>query len=139
MSTLTSVECTSAPAAIGPYSQAVRAGDFLYLSGQLPVEPGKSQVVEGGIAAQTARVLDNMAAVLAKASLGLGDVLKTTIFLVDLSDFRAVNEVYSRYFQAGVLPARSTVQVAALPKNAAIEIEAVAYAVPAGTAKSSVR
>lgn len=139
MSTLTSVDCTSAPAAIGPYSQAVRAGDFIYLSGQLPVTPGENQIVDGDIIVQTARVLDNLAAVLAEASLGLADVLKTTIFLKDLSDFSAVNDVYSHYFNSGVLPARSTVEVAALPKNASVEIEAIAYSPGSASVSGSVQ
>jgi 2-iminobutanoate/2-iminopropanoate deaminase len=116
-----------APAAIGPYSQAVRSGSFLFCSGQIPLDPATGQLVEGGIEAQTAQVLDNLTAVLAAAGLTLRDVVKTTVFLVSMDDFPAMNEVYARYFDEDP-PARSTIGVAALPKGARVEIEAIASA-----------
>lgn len=120
------VSSPDAPAAIGPYSQAVEAGGFLFLSGQIPLDPKTGQLVQGDIATQTDRVLDNLAAVLAAAGLGFEHVVRTTIFLVDLGDFAVVNEVYGRRFAASP-PARATVQVAALPKGARVEIDAVAH------------
>jgi 2-iminobutanoate/2-iminopropanoate deaminase len=114
-----------APAAIGPYSQAVRSGPFLFCSGQIPLDPGTGQLVEGGIEAQTARGLDNLTALLAAGGLTLDDVVKTTVFLVSMDDFPAMNEVYARYFDEDP-PARSTIGVAALPKGARFEIEAIA-------------
>lgn len=121
------IETKEAPQAIGPYSQGVRAGDYLFFSGQIPLDPGSGALVDGGIGEQAERVMCNMAAALAAAGLGFSQVVKTTIFLTDLADFAAVNEIYGRRFQ-GVFPARSTVQVAGLPKGAKIEIEWVAYA-----------
>jgi 2-iminobutanoate/2-iminopropanoate deaminase len=114
-----------APAAIGPYSQAVRSGELLFLSGQIPLEPGSGQLVANGIAGETRRVMDNLRAVLAAAGASFDDVVKTTIYLVDLADFAEVNQVYGEYF-AGDFPARATVQVAALPRGARVEIDAVA-------------
>lgn len=119
------IETALAPAAIGPYSQGIRAGDLLFFSGQIPLDPASGMLVEGGIEAQTEQVMRNLAAVLAAAGVDFGRVVKTTIFLVDLKDFAVVNEIYGRRFGA-VPPARSTVQVAALPRGAAIEIECVA-------------
>jgi 2-iminobutanoate/2-iminopropanoate deaminase len=116
-----------APAAIGPYSQAVRSGSLVFCSGQIPLDPPTGQLVEGGIEAQTAQVLDNLTAVLAAAGLTLGDVVKTTVFLASMDDFPAVNEVYARYFDEDP-PARSTIGVSALPKGARVEIEAIASA-----------
>jgi 2-iminobutanoate/2-iminopropanoate deaminase len=116
-----------APAAIGPYSQAVRAGGFVFVSGQIPLDPATGQLVGGGIAAQAERVLRSLQAILEASGSGLDRVVKTTIFLTDLGGFAEVNEVYARFF-AGVTPARATVQVAALPRGAGIEIEAVALA-----------
>ena len=116
-----------APGAIGPYSQAVRAGGLVFVSGQIPLDPATGAVVEGGVGAQTARVLDSLRAILEASGSGLGRVVKTTIFLTDLGGFAEVNEVYARYFPADP-PARSTVQVAALPRGVKIEIEAVALA-----------
>jgi 2-iminobutanoate/2-iminopropanoate deaminase len=114
-----------APAAIGPYSQAVRSGELLFLSGQIPLEPGSGQLISDGIAGETRRVMDNLRAVLAAAGASFDDVVKTTIYLVDLADFAEVNRVYGDYF-AGDFPARATVQVAALPRGARVEIDAVA-------------
>ena len=116
-----------APAAIGPYSQAVRTGSFLFCSGQIPLDPMTGQLVEGGIGSQTTRALANLAAVLAAADVKLANVVKTTVFLVSMDDFPAMNEVYARYFDEDP-PARSTIGVAALPKGARVEIEAIASA-----------
>jgi 2-iminobutanoate/2-iminopropanoate deaminase len=127
----TAVGTPAAPAAIGPYSQAVRMGDAVYVSGQIPLDPASAQLVAGGIAEQTERVLLNLAAILAAAGCGLRDVVKTTIYLVDLAHFAAVNEVYARHFDAPY-PARATVQVSALPRGAQVEIDAIAVAPPAG-------
>ena len=118
------ISTTLAPAAIGPYSQAVRHGDLVFLSGQIPLDPESMEVVSGGIQAQAVRVLENMSAVTAAAGGSLQDVIKLTIFLTDLADFAVVNETMKRYFEAPY-PARSTVQVAALPRGAGIEIEAI--------------
>lgn len=125
----TVIRTPSAPAAIGPYSQAVQVavGDatMVFCSGQIPLDPVTGAIVEGDIAAQTRRVLDNIGGVLAAADATFGDVVKTTIFLVDLADFAAVNTVYGERF-SGPPPARSTVQVAKLPRDARVEIEVVA-------------
>ena len=115
----------AAPRAIGPYAQAVAAGDLVFCSGQVGLDPASGRLVPGGVAAEAARALENLAAVLSAAGLGLGDVVKTTVYLVDLVDFAAVNEVYARHFRAPY-PARATVGVAALPVGARVEIEAVA-------------
>jgi 2-iminobutanoate/2-iminopropanoate deaminase len=114
-----------APRALGPYAQAVVAGDLVFCAGQIGLDPATGELVAGGVAAETARACENLAAVLAAAGLGLADVVKTTVWVVDLSDFATVNEVYGRYFVAPH-PARATVQVAALPAGARVEIEAVA-------------
>ena len=115
----------SAPAALGPSSHAVRAGDFVFCSGQTGLDPATGALREGA-AAQAEQVLDNLGAVLAAAGAGFADVIKTTIFLTDMADFQTVNTIYGRRF-TGDLPARSTVQVAALPKGGCVEIEMVAY------------
>lgn len=129
----TAVSTPEAPAAIGPYSQAVRVGDMLFTSGQIPIDPKTGSFVPGGIVEQTTQVLDNLKAVLAHAGLDMIHVVKTTVFLKDLKDFAEMNEVYARYLApAGVVPpARSTVQVAALPKDALVEIELIAKEDPA--------
>jgi 2-iminobutanoate/2-iminopropanoate deaminase len=114
-----------APAPVGPYSQAVQIGSELYCSGQIPLDPQTGEIVEGDIAAQTERVLQNLRAVLCAAGCHLTDVVKTTVFLLDMSDFAAMNEVYDRYFGASK-PARSTVAVAALPRGARVEIDCIA-------------
>ena len=119
------VSTAEAPAAIGPYSQALEVHGVLYLSGQIPLDPTTSQLVAGGIDAQTTQVLDNLGAVLAAANLGFEHVVKTTIYLVDLADFTRVNELYGKRFHR-VPPARSTVQVSALPRGARVEIDAIA-------------
>ena len=120
-----SVASPSAPAAIGPYSQAIRAGSLVFLSGQIPLDPATGALVQGDIAAQTTRVMENLRAVLAAASCSFADVVRTTIYLVDLAHFATVNETYGRFFEAP-FPARATVQVAALPKGAQVEIDAIA-------------
>ncbi|SRR5690606_10739854 len=121
------ISTSDAPAAIGPYSQAVRFGDLVFTSGQIPMDPESGQMVgEGDVRAQTERVMDNLAAVLAASGTSFSRVLKTTIFLTDLGDFAAVNEIYARRFEGVDPPARSTVQVAALPRGAKVEIEMIA-------------
>jgi 2-iminobutanoate/2-iminopropanoate deaminase len=125
----TAIMTPGAPAAIGPYSQAVRVGDSVYVSGQIPLDPTSGQLVPGGIAEQTERVVQNLAAILAAAGCGLRNVVKTTIYLVDLTNFAAVNDVYARHFDVPY-PARATVQVAALPRGAEVEIDAIAVAPP---------
>jgi len=115
----------AAPQAIGPYSQAVTVGDFVFTSGQIPIDPQTGMFVEGGIAEQTEQVLRNLAEVLRAAGTGLGAVVKTTVFLADMNDFAAMNEVYARYF-SNEPPARSTVQAARLPRDARVEIDAIA-------------
>jgi 2-iminobutanoate/2-iminopropanoate deaminase len=114
-----------APKAIGPYSQAVAWNGIVYLSGQIPLDPATGQLVDGGIVAQTARVLDNLKAVLEAAGSDLDHVLKTTVFLKDMSEFAAMNEVYARYFESNP-PARATVEAARLPRDVRVEIECVA-------------
>ena len=121
------ISTNQAPGAIGPYSQAVRSGSFLFCSGQIPLDPKSGQLVAGDIVAQTRRVLDNIAGVLRTEGLTFDHVVKTTIFLTNLGDFQTVNETYGSYFKQDP-PARSTVQVAALPKGANIEIEVIAIA-----------
>ncbi|MBF0192572.1 MAG: RidA family protein [Magnetococcales bacterium] len=120
------VACGGAPEAIGPYSQAVRVGDWWYLSGQIPLDPATGQLVDGDVVCQMERVMESVGAILAAAGAEFGDVVKTTLYLVDLNDFAAVNGVYARYFQVP-FPARATVGVAALPRGARVEMEAVVY------------
>ncbi|MGD0538774.1 MAG: RidA family protein [Verrucomicrobiota bacterium] len=115
-----------APAPVGPYSHAIRVGDLLFCSGQIPLDPATGQLAGPDIQTQTTRVLENVKTVLAAENLKLSAVVKTTVFLTDLADFGAMNEVYGRYFTAE-FPARSTVQVAALPRGARVEIEVVAH------------
>jgi 2-iminobutanoate/2-iminopropanoate deaminase len=119
------VSSAGAPAAIGPYSQAIAAGGLLYCSGQIPLDPATGQIVEGDVAVQTRRVMENLVAVLAAGGAKFGDVVKTTIFLADMADFAAVNQVYGEYVGSAP-PARATVQVAALPRGARVEIDAIA-------------
>jgi 2-iminobutanoate/2-iminopropanoate deaminase len=119
------ISTSEAPAAIGPYSQAVRSGNFLFCSGQIPLQPESGQIVSGDIATQTRRVLDNIGAVLRAEGLAFENIVKTTIFLTDLGDFQTVNDIYGSYFKQQP-PARSTVQVSALPKGAKVEIEVIA-------------
>ena len=119
------VSTEKAPRAIGPYSQATIAGDLIFTSGQIALDPSTQQLVQGDIRVQTERVMDNLAAVLDAAGAGFENVVKATIFVVDLSDFATVNEIYGKRFPRSP-PARSTVQVAALPKGARVEIELIA-------------
>jgi 2-iminobutanoate/2-iminopropanoate deaminase len=119
------ISSPNAPTAIGPYSPAVRVGQLLFVSGQVPLDPATGQMVEGGIAEQTRRVLDNIGALLTAGNCSFADVVRTTIFLADLNDFGAVNEIYGQYFSEPY-PARATVQVARLPKDARVEIDVIA-------------
>ena len=120
--------CTeNAPAAVGPYSQGVAAPGIVITSGQLPLDPKTGEFVPGGVKEQTRQSLQNVRAVLQAAGLELGDVIKTTVFLKDIHDFQAMNTVYAEFFDGGTFPARSAVQVAALPKDALVEIEAIAW------------
>ncbi len=119
------VVTTAAPAAIGPYSQAIHDGEWIFCSGQLGLDPASGQMVTGGITDETEQAIRNLASILNAAGSGLDRVVKTTVFLTNLADFQAMNEVYSRYFTAPA-PARSTIQVAALPRGGKVEIEAIA-------------
>lgn len=120
------IKTNNAPQAIGPYSQGIRFGQFIYTSGQIPIDPKSNTIVSGGIKNQTKQVLDNLKAVLASSGASMQDVVKTTVYLTNMMDFAAMNEVYATYFTEP-FPARSTVQVAKLPKEVAIEIDVVAY------------
>ena len=124
----TQINTTQAPAAIGPYSQAIRVGQFIHTSGQVALDPTSGEIVGEDVSAQTHRVLQNLQAVLSSAGASLSSVVKTTVFLVHMSDFQAMNAVYASYFQSdgGPLPARSTVAVAELPRKALVEIECIA-------------
>jgi len=119
------VRTDKAPGAIGPYSQGVAAGGFLFVSGQIPLDPGTGEMVKGGIGEQVERVLENVKGILEAGGTGLQAVLKTTVYLIDLGEFARMNEVYARYFSSDP-PARSTVQVPALPRGARVEIDVVA-------------
>lgn len=114
-----------APKAIGPYSQAVRAANLLFVSGQIPINPATGDLIQGDIAAETRRVFENISAILKTAGASLDNVVRTTVFLADMGDFAAMNEVYAGYFNSPA-PARSTVQAARLPKDARIEIDVIA-------------
>lgn len=120
------VTTPNAPGAIGPYSQAIRAGDFVFLSGQIPLDPGTGQIVAGGIAEQTHQVLKNLGAVLEAAGTSYAGVVKTTVYLADMGEFTAMNEIYGTYFSTPA-PARATVQAARLPRDVRVEIDAVAF------------
>ena len=119
------VQTDSAPCAIGPYSQAIRSGNMLFCSGQIPIDPATGEIIEGDIGQQTRRVLENLAAVLAAAGASLSNVVKTTVYLADMGDFVAMNEVYATFFDDPA-PARAAVQAARLPKDARVEIDAIA-------------
>ena len=121
------VQTAKAPNAVGPYSQAIIANGFVYTAGQIPLIPGEGKIVEGDIQTQTRQVLDNLQAVLEGAGTSLANVVKTTVFLSNLNDFGAMNEVYGRYFSQDA-PARATVEAARLPRDARVEIEAIAMA-----------
>lgn len=124
----TKIQTSDAPAAIGPYSQAIRVGQFLYASGQVPLDPVTGQIVGTNVQEQTERVFQNIQAVLASTGGSLANIVKTTVFLTSMSNFGDMNAVYARYFEAagGLLPARSTVAVAELPRQALVEIEYIA-------------
>jgi len=122
-----SIQTDRAPQAIGPYSQAIKANGFIFASGQIPLDPATMQIVEGGIEEQTMRVLDNLKAVLEATGSSLDRVVKTTVYLADMNEFAAMNEIYARYFGA-TKPARATVQVARLPRDVRVEIDVVALA-----------
>ena len=119
------ISTKDAPQAIGPYSQAIKANGFIFTSGQIAIDPATQQVITGGIAAQTERVLRNLSEILEAAGSGLGKVIRTTVFLKNMSEFGAMNEVYSRYFST-TPPARSTVEVARLPREVLVEIDVIA-------------
>lgn len=121
----TPVNTTQAPAAIGPYNQAIRCGQFVYTSGQIPLDPASGEIVGKDVTEQTHRVLQNLQAVLESAGASLNSVIKTTVFLASMSDFQAMNAVYGDYFK-GVKPARSAIAVAELPRKSLVEIECVA-------------
>jgi 2-iminobutanoate/2-iminopropanoate deaminase len=127
MSARRAVRTVHAPAAIGPYSQAIVAGGFLFASGQVALDPATGQLVPGDVGAQTERALRNLQGVLEKAGCSLSDVVRTTVYLRDMADFAAMNAVYARFF-TGAPPARSTVAVAGLPRDARVEIDAIARA-----------
>jgi len=120
------ISTNRAPAPVGPYQQAIRTGGLVFTAGQIPIDPKTGQVVTGGIEEQTRCVMDNLKAILEAAGTSLDRVVKTTVFLRDMNDFPAMNKVYALYFQTDIAPARSTVQVARLPKDVAVEIEAIA-------------
>ena len=120
------IKPSKSPAAVGPYNHAIRVGDFLFCSGQIPLDPASGQLVAGDTRAQTDRVLENIRSILADQSLSFTNVVKSTVFLTNLADFPAMNEVYSTFFKSD-FPARSTVQVAALPWGASVEIEVIAH------------
>ena len=119
------IHTDKAPAAIGPYSQAIQIGDLLFVSGQVPIDPSTGAIVEGDIKAQAQQSLNNLKAILNAAGTNMGAVVKTTVFLADMNDFAAMNEVYAQFFQEP-FPARSAVQVGRLPKDVLVEIEAIA-------------
>ena len=119
------ISAADAPKAIGPYSPAVRAGQMVFISGQVPIDPATGNLIEGDIAAQTRRVFDNLGALLKAAGLSYANVVRTTVFLADMNDFAAMNQTYATFFSEPY-PARSTVQVSRLPKDARIEIDVIA-------------
>lgn len=122
----TIIKPSNSPVAVGPYNHAVRAGDFLFCSGQIPLDPTSGQLIDGDIRAQTKQVFENIHSILADQSLAFANVIKSTVFLTNLADFPAMNDVYSTFFK-GDFPARSTVQVTALPRGASVEIEVIAH------------
>jgi 2-iminobutanoate/2-iminopropanoate deaminase len=121
------ISTAGAPQAMGPYSQGIRSGEFIFCAGQIPLDPATGRIVEGDIRAQTRRVLENLSAVLTEAGSSLSRIVKTTVFLANLDDFKAMNETYAEFFTSAP-PARSTAQVARLPAGALLEIEAIAVA-----------
>ena len=125
MATKETISTENAPGAIGPYSQAVKTGDMVFCSGQIPIDPETGEFVSGGVGEQTEQVLRNLSAVLNAAGTSLDDVVKTTVFLADMNDFTAMNEIYTKYFDENK-PARATVQAARLPRDARVEIDCIA-------------
>ena len=125
MNNLQFIQTSEAPAAIGPYSQAVVVGEWVFASGQIPIDPGTGELIDGGIAEQTERVMKNLSAVLREAGVSLDRVVKTTVYLADMGTFGEMNEVYARHF-GDHRPARATVQAGALPKNVGVEIDVIA-------------
>jgi 2-iminobutanoate/2-iminopropanoate deaminase len=130
------ITSSGAPAAIGPYSQAVRAGDFLFVSGQVPIDPATGELIDGDVAAQTQRVLQSLDAIVRAAGATFDDVVKTTVYLADMNDFVAMNRVYATFF-ADPAPARAAVQVARLPKDAQVEIDAIVRLADRATAATT--
>jgi 2-iminobutanoate/2-iminopropanoate deaminase len=126
MATKTIIKPAKSPAAVGPYNHAVRIGDLLFCAGQIPIEPATGNLISGDVRAQTERVLQNVKAILDDQKLTFANVVKSTVFMTNLADFAAMNEVYAKFFTEN-FPARSTVQVAALPKGASVEIEVLAH------------
>ena len=126
------ISTKEAPAAVGPYSQAIRAGSMVFCAGQIPLDPQSGQIESQDVGEQAKRVLENIGAVLQAAQLNFSHVVKTTVFLTDLADFQTVNEIYAGFFRENP-PARSTIQVSALPKGARVEIEAVAFVADSGS------
>jgi 2-iminobutanoate/2-iminopropanoate deaminase len=122
------IKCTDAPAAIGPYSQAIQAGDFLFVSGQIPIDPGSGEIIKDGIERQTSLVIENAEKILRSAGLDLEDVVRVDVFLSDIEDFTAMNEVYGSKFTGDAKPARCVVQAARLPKDVRIELSCIAFA-----------
>ena len=120
------VSTTAAPAALGPYSQAIQAGQFMFVSGQVPIDPATGQLVQGTIAEETRRVFENVEAILKAGGASFQHVVRTTVYLADISDFAAMNEVYATFFTAPQ-PARSTIQAARLPRDARIEVDVIAF------------
>jgi 2-iminobutanoate/2-iminopropanoate deaminase len=120
------INTKDAPGAIGPYSQAIKAGDYLFVSGQIPLDPATGQLISGGIVEQTRRVLDNLAGILKAAGVSFERVVKTTVYLQDMAEFTAMNEVYATYFPQPA-PARATIQAAGLPRNVKVEIDLIAF------------
>lgn len=119
------INTDAAPAPVGPYSQSVAMGGFLFVAGQMGVSPGDSKLVDGGIEPQTRQALENLKAIVTAAGASMGDIVKTTVFLTDFDEFKQMNAVYAGYFDGGSAPARSTVEVGRLPVGAAVEIEAI--------------
>ena len=130
------ITSSGAPAAIGPYSQAIRAGELLFVSGQVPLDPATGELIEGNVAAQTQRVLQSLEAIVRAAGATLDDVVKTTVYLADMNDFVAMNRVYATFFAAPA-PARAAVQVARLPKDAQVEIDAIVRLADRATAATT--
>ena len=126
MATKSIIKPAKSPAAVGPYNHAVRVGDLLFCAGQIPIEPATGNLITGDIKAQTERVLENVKAILDDQQLTFANIVKSTVFLTDLANFAGMNEIYAKYF-TGDFPARSTIQVAALPKGANVEIEVIAH------------